>query len=87
MRGKVTNVKEDATTRGSGGDPFLDLHAQREDLERQLSLAQQRQQFGTDPEAINRAGDDERSLLLSLDRVMTMIRAAEYQRRPGARRW
>lgn len=68
-------------------DTFLDLHAQREDLERQLALAQQRQQFGTDPEEITRASGDERTLLLALDRVLTMIRGAEYQRQPGARRW
>ncbi len=78
---------DNAKTLEPGEDPFLTLHAQREDLERQLSLAQQRQQYGTDPDAIHRASEDERTLLLSLDRVMTRIRAAEYQRQPGARRW
>lgn len=66
---------------------FFALHAEREGLERDLSLAQQRQRFGSDPAEIQRAGADERELLLSLDRIMTRIRAAEYQRRPGARRW
>nr|WP_204262900.1 hypothetical protein [Methylobacterium sp. BTF04] len=63
------------------------MHAQREDIERQLALAQQRQQYGTDAGEISQAGTDERTLLLTLDRVLTMIRAAEYQRQPGARRW
>lgn len=85
--GKVGKVMQDVNAGVPDQDPFLDLHAQREDLERQLVLAQQRQQFGTDAAAIVQANTDERSLLLNLDRVLTLIRAAEYQRQPGARRW
>ena len=66
---------------------WLALHDERESLERALSLAQARQRFGTDAAAIAQARTDEADLLASLDRVLTMIRAAEYRRRPGARRW
>jgi hypothetical protein len=66
---------------------FLDLHAQREDLERQLSMARMQQQFGTGQGVVDRASSDEKSLLLSLDRVLTQIRAAEYKRQPNSRRW
>lgn len=66
---------------------FHALHAEREDLERQLTMTQHRQKFGRDSAEIEQAGMDERTLLMSLDRVMTQIRAAEYRRRPGSRRW
>lgn len=66
---------------------WLALHGERESLERALSLALARQRFGTDAGDVARARADEADLLLSLDRVMTRIRAAEYRRRPGARRW
>ncbi|GJE46508.1 hypothetical protein F6X53_23710 [Methylobacterium soli] len=66
---------------------FLALHAEREEIERSLALAQVRQRFGQDDEEIERARAEERELLLSLDRLMTRIRAAEYKRQPGARRW
>jgi hypothetical protein len=69
-------------------DPaWLDLHAEREALERALALAQARQRFSSDPGAAARARDEEADLLVRLDRVLTLIRAAEYRRRPGARRW
>ncbi|AWN37843.1 hypothetical protein [Methylobacterium radiodurans] len=68
-------------------DAFLALHAERERLERALSLAQARQRFSGDTEEAERARDEEAALLANLDRVMTMIRAAEYKRGPGARRW
>lgn len=66
---------------------FLTLHSEREMLERALTLAQQHQRFGANAEAIEAARLRESSLLKDLDRVMTLIRAAEYRRRPGARRW
>ncbi|MDP4003182.1 hypothetical protein [Methylobacterium sp. NEAU K] len=66
---------------------WLALHADREAVERALSLAQARQRFGTDPEAVAQARREEAELLVSLDRVLTQIRAAEYRRRPGSRRW
>jgi hypothetical protein len=69
-------------------DPaWLALHAERETLERALSLAQARQKFSTDPKTAADARREEAELLVSLDRVLTLIRAAEYRRRPGARRW
>lgn len=78
--------------RASGGDAapdeaFLALHAEREGLERDLALAKVRQRFGADSAEMERARADEAALLLSLDRVLTLIRAAEYRRRPGSRRW
>lgn len=68
-------------------EAFLDLHAQREDLERQLSMARMRQQFCTGQDDVDRAGSEERDLLLKLDRILTQIRAAEYKRQPNSRRW
>nr|WP_282103797.1 hypothetical protein [Methylobacterium sp. 37f] len=63
------------------------MHGQREELERQLALVQLKRQFGPGQDAIDQATADEQSLLVSLDRVMTLIRAAEYKRLPNARRW
>ncbi|MCJ2137994.1 hypothetical protein MKK69_28760 [Methylobacterium sp. J-026] len=72
----------------SEADPgWLALHAEREAVERALTLAQARQKFSTDPEAAAAARRDEADLLVNLDRVLTLIRAAEYRRTPGARRW
>lgn len=68
-------------------EEFLDLHAERAALERNLTLAQARQRFGADETAIDEAREEEVRLLASLDQIMTRIRAAEYRRRPGARRW
>ena len=69
-------------------DPkWLALHAEREAVERALTLAQARQKFSRDPEASAAARLEETELLVNLDRVLTLIRAAEYRRRPGARRW
>ncbi|TXM69813.1 hypothetical protein FV222_08040 [Methylobacterium sp. WL103] len=66
---------------------FQALHAEREALERDLALAKARQNFSTEPGEAERARADEASMLMSLDRLLTRIRAAEYQRRPGAKRW
>lgn len=66
---------------------FLALHDERERVERDLVLANQRQLYGQDAESIARAGADEAALLADLDRVMTQLRAAEYRRQPGAKRW
>ncbi len=63
------------------------LHAEREALERDLALAKARQSFSKEPGEAERARADEVSMLKSLDGLLTRIRAAEYQRRPGARRW
>ncbi|MCJ2036986.1 hypothetical protein [Methylobacterium sp. J-068] len=80
-------MTETSSTTQDADAAFLDLHAQREALERQLSLAQLRQQFGTGQDEVARATSEEQSLLLSLDRVLTLIRAAEYKRQPNSRRW
>ena len=66
---------------------WLALHAEREAVERALTLAQAHQRFGTEAEAIAQAHREETALLVKLDRVLTLIRAAEYRRRPGSRRW
>lgn len=64
------------------------LHAERAALEEALTLLQQRQRFGHDAGEIEAARLDEATLLKDLDRVLTMIRAAEIRRRqPQARRW
>jgi hypothetical protein len=69
-------------------DPsWLALHAEREEVERARTLAQARQKFSSDPNTAAEARREEAALLVSLDRVLTLIRAAEYRRRPGARRW
>jgi hypothetical protein len=85
----VANEAISGTAAAGAGeaDAFVDLHAEREALERRLVLTQQRQQFGTDAADIARAAQEEREALGDLDRVLTQIRAAEYRRRPGARRW
>ncbi|SFL49839.1 hypothetical protein [Methylorubrum salsuginis] len=63
------------------------LHAERDALERALTLAQQQQQFGGEADA-EAARDREGQLLKDLDRVLTLIRAAEIRRnQPKARRW
>lgn len=63
------------------------LHGERDALERALMRAQQRQQFGDDADA-EAARRSEAELLKDLDRVMTLIRAAEIRRsQPRARRW
>lgn len=79
----------DAPTRASQSDDtaFQALHAERETLERDLALAKARQSFSSDSSEVARARADETAMLSSLDLVLTRIRAAEYQRRPGARRW
>lgn len=72
---------------GAGDGEFLALHAEREGVERALALAQARQRFSQDPAEAERAKAEEADLLARLDTLMTRIRAAEYRRRPGARRW
>lgn len=78
---------EDARAQAEPDPAWLALHAEREALERGLALAQARQKFIRDPKAVAAARVEEAELLVSLDRVLTLIRAAEYRRRPGARRW
>jgi hypothetical protein len=78
---------EDARTEAEPDPAWLALHAEREALERGLALAQARQKFSSDPKVAAAARLEEAELLVSLDRVLTQIRAAEYRRRPGARRW
>ncbi|MDP4024255.1 hypothetical protein Q8W71_16620 [Methylobacterium sp. NEAU 140] len=80
------------TGRGEAPEPaqdaaWLALHAEREALERALALAQARQRYGRDTAEVARARAEEAAMLVDLDRVLTRIRAAEYRRRPGARRW
>lgn len=66
---------------------WRELHEEREALERALSLCQTRQRVARDAAEASEAAREEADLLLSLDRVLTRIRAAEYGRQPGARRW
>lgn len=89
--GKGLTVAKDSTESPTGDSPqedaFQALHAERQALERDLVLAQQRQRYGQDQVDIVQAGEDERTLLGRLDHILTQLRAAEYKRRPGARRW
>ncbi|MCJ2054335.1 hypothetical protein [Methylobacterium sp. J-070] len=78
---------EDVDATREADPAWLALHAEREALERALTLAQARQKFSSDPQTAAGARRDEAELLVSLDRVLTLIRAAEYRRRPNARRW
>lgn len=67
---------------------YLALHAERAALEEELTLQQQRQRFGNDEREVASARATEASLLKDLDRVLTLIRAAEVRRQqPKARRW
>ena len=85
---KATNVGGEVVDTAPDSDPaWLALHAEREALERALTLAQAHQKFSSDPGTAANARREEAELLVSLDRVLTLIRAAEYRRRPGARRW
>ena len=68
-------------------EEYLALHEERERLERSLALVQARQRFGPGAEEVARALQEEPELLARLDLLLTRIRAAEYRRRPGARRW
>ena len=89
----VSNPVTDPAARESGSaadgfdEDFLDLHREREEVERALRLAQARQRFSTEPGDSERAVRDEAELLARLDRLMTRLRAVEYRRGPGARRW
>jgi len=86
-------VDDQGTEAGAGPDAagpdaaWLALHAAREAVERALTLAQARQRFGSDAAAVAQARREEAELLVDLDRILTQIRAAEYRRRPGSRRW
>ena len=67
---------------------YLALHAERAALEDELVLLQHRQRFGSDEDEVASARATESALLKDLDRVLTMIRAAEIKRQqPQARRW
>ncbi|WP_298961156.1 hypothetical protein [uncultured Methylobacterium sp.] len=72
---------------GARREALLALHAERETLERRLALAHQQRLYLKDEAATRAAEDDEQALLRDLDRVMTRIRAAEVQSRPGSRKW
>lgn len=84
-------MHEATTEIGNGQDPeraaLLALHAERESLERRLTLARQQRLYLSDPDAIAAAQAEERELLQHLDRLLTRIRAAEYRSRPGGRSW
>lgn len=85
----MANDSHAAPTRGAADadSAYEALHAEREAIERGLSLAKARQRFSGDDGDVARAHDDEVAMLRSLDHVLTQIRAAEVRRRPGARRW
>lgn len=64
------------------------LHDERAALEEALALAQHRQRFDPGAGAAEAAQAKEAALLKDLDRILTLIRAAEIRRsQPRARRW
>lgn len=86
------DVKSDQDRFLDPSDPqeaaYLALHAERAALEDELALLQHRQRFGSDEDEVASARATESALLKDLDRVLTMIRAAEIKRQqPHARRW
>jgi hypothetical protein len=88
VRKDVVTVEGESPDSPTEIDPnWLALHAEREALERALTLAQAHQKFSSNPDAAAAARREEADLLVNLDRVLTLIRAAEYRRKPGARRW
>ncbi|MBE7201153.1 MAG: hypothetical protein INR70_25590 [Parafilimonas terrae] len=76
-------AKEDDTPDAA----WLALHEEREALDHALALAKARRRFAATPEESVEAEREEAALLLTLDRLLTRIRAEEYRRKPGARRW
>ena len=56
-----------------------DLDAARDDLERRLRGARDRQRFAGEPDARVQALADERAVMVELDRLMTRTRAVEGQ--------
>lgn len=60
-------------------DELARLDLTRQDLDRQIREAQQRQRYGSDADAIEAAKRDERDTVVAMDRLMTRIRAVEGQ--------
>jgi hypothetical protein len=58
---------------------WLDLEARRAALDRRIAHAVHRQRHGGSPAEIERARDEEKSLVRELDRLMTRTRAVEGQ--------
>ena len=87
-RKRIRTVARWPAEEGEGPDAaWLALHAEREEVERALALCQARRRFAKSPAEAGDAQREEAELLVNLDRVLTRIRAAEYGRQPGARRW
>ena len=60
-------------------DELARLDLSRQELDRQIRDAQQRQKFSTSADEIEAAKRDERDKVVAMDRLMTRIRAVEGQ--------
>ncbi len=56
-------------------EELASLDAQHHRLEMKLTLASYRHRYSSDPADVAQAGEDERSLLIKLDQLMTRMRA------------
>jgi hypothetical protein len=67
------------TDRAKLRDELARLDSSRQELDREIRDAQDRQRYGTDPDEIEAAQRDERDKVIAMDRLMTRIRAVEGQ--------
>ena len=67
------------TDRAKLQDELARLDSSRQELDRELRDAQDRQRYGTDADEIEAAKRDERDKVVAMDRLMTRIRAVEGQ--------
>jgi len=67
------------TDRAKLQDELARLDSSRQEIDRQIRDAQDRQRYGTDPDEIEAAKRDEREKVVAMDRLMTRIRAVEGQ--------
>jgi hypothetical protein len=67
------------TDRAKLQDELARLDSSRQELDRELRDAQDRQRYGTNADEIEAAKRDERDKVVAMDRLMTRIRAVEGQ--------
>jgi hypothetical protein len=60
-------------------DELARLDSSRQELDRELRDAQDRQRYGTNADEIEAAKREERDKVVAMDRLMTRIRAVEGQ--------
>jgi hypothetical protein len=67
------------TDRAKLQDELARLDSSRQELDRELRDAQDRQRYGTNADEIEAAKREERDKVVAMDRLMTRIRAVEGQ--------